>query len=466
MTCPPLDLNTTSRCGASQYVEDVAIPNWKKIKDCIGGIAAQVYGYKISVKAVAPFDTVPNGLAQIADGIPINADGDRVLLIAQADPKQNGIWIAHDGNWSRPEDFLPASRAAASFVIAEEGATYADTAWICSTDKPVDLVDLDPLAWIQLVGGGSGVAAGMGLYATPGALNVGANPDGSILVNAADVQVGILATDAQHGDRGGGGLHALVTILTAGFMSAADKIKLDGIASGATNTPLSNVAPVNVTKAAAVAGVAVEASRRDHKHDIDTAAPVDIGTANVEGAATTLARSNHVHNHGNLPGGLLHAIVTAVAPGFTPTLPADSSKFLDGVGNWSTPIPTAGNFGRDFQSAASEGDSTTTSGTWQDKLTMTTPAMTGTYRLGFYFELKSNGSNKDAQGRCYNATDALEVGFDETPTRPANSFMMIGGFQEIVFTGAAKTFKIQYNFNDVSGTATIRRARLELWRVS
>lgn len=46
------------------------------------------------------------------------------------------------------------------------------------------------------------------------------------------LDLGLLAgelTDLQHGDRGGGTLHDLVTDLLAGFMSPDDKIKLDGI---------------------------------------------------------------------------------------------------------------------------------------------------------------------------------------------------------------------------------------------
>lgn len=54
-------------------------------------------------------------------------------------------------------------------------------------------------------------------------------------------------------------------------------------------------APANVTKAAAAVGVATDAARADHKHDISTAAPSTIGTANAEGSATSLARSDHVH---------------------------------------------------------------------------------------------------------------------------------------------------------------------------
>lgn len=112
----------------------------------------------------------------------------------------------------------------------------------------------------------------------------------------AGLQAGGDISDATHGSRGGGALHASATTSVAGFLSAADKTKLDGVAAGATNTPLTSSAPVNVTKAAAAVGVATSAARADHKHDITTAAPaVGIGGGNSEGSAASLARSDHGH---------------------------------------------------------------------------------------------------------------------------------------------------------------------------
>jgi hypothetical protein len=83
-------------------------------------------------------------------------------------------------------------------------------------------------------GGGGSVAAGAGLTGggpLPNTVNVTANADGSIVVNPNDVQVGILATDAQHGARGGGTQHSGATESTAGFMSSADKLKLNYLAA-------------------------------------------------------------------------------------------------------------------------------------------------------------------------------------------------------------------------------------------
>ena len=40
-----------------------------------------------------------------------------------------------------------------------------------------------------------------------------------------------LSSDIEHGQRGGGSLHTVATKDNAGFMSAADKVKLDGLAN-------------------------------------------------------------------------------------------------------------------------------------------------------------------------------------------------------------------------------------------
>jgi len=72
--------------------------------------------------------------------------------------------------------------------------------------------------------------------------DVVANADGSIVVNADDILVGVLATDAQHGIRGGGTQHsAVVAAGSSGFMTGADKTKLDGIEALADVTDTANV---------------------------------------------------------------------------------------------------------------------------------------------------------------------------------------------------------------------------------
>jgi len=86
---------------------------------------------------------------------------------------------------------------------------------------------------------GAGLTGG-GTLAADRTFNVIANADASIVVNANDIQVGVLASDAQHGVRGGGTQHAdAVAAGAAGFLTGADKTKLDalpGTSVGTTRT--------------------------------------------------------------------------------------------------------------------------------------------------------------------------------------------------------------------------------------
>jgi hypothetical protein len=113
-----------------------------------------------------------------------------------------------------------------------------------------------------------------------------------------------------HGDLAGGSLHDdVIAAGASGFMTGADKTKLNSVDDDATNTPLSDTDPVNVTKAAAAEGTATEAARQDHKHDVSTAAPAatGVGTASAEGTATTLARSDHAHQSNTAPADVTKA---------------------------------------------------------------------------------------------------------------------------------------------------------------
>jgi len=149
----------------------------------------------------------------------------------------------------------------------------------------------------------------------------------------------------------------------AGVMSSADKTKLDGVAAGATATPLSSTTPAALGTAAV--GTGTTAARADHVHPLpanattsvaglmssadktkldgiaasatntplSSTAPAALGTAAV-GVGTTAARADHVHAHGNQAGGTLHAdVVAGGASGFMSG--ADKTK-LDGIASGAT----------------------------------------------------------------------------------------------------------------------------------
>lgn len=77
---------------------------------------------------------------------------------------------------------------------------------------------------------------------------------------------------------------------SAGF--AVEASKADHVHAG---VQLTATAPVNVTALTAVVGVATDAARSDHKHNISTEAPVALGAANAIGVGSSLARADHVH---------------------------------------------------------------------------------------------------------------------------------------------------------------------------
>jgi hypothetical protein len=157
----------------------------------------------------------------------------RVLVDQQSTASQDGIYVTAAGAWSRSADMPTGTEARGVRVWIEEGTTDGARLYSCSNIEGADIVGTDGLTF-GLIGAGSPRAAGDGMVLNGNDLDVVANADGSIIVNTNDVQVGILATDAQHGNLGGGALHADVVAAGAdGFMTGADKTKLDGITAGA-----------------------------------------------------------------------------------------------------------------------------------------------------------------------------------------------------------------------------------------
>ena len=123
--------------------------------------------------------------------------------------------------------------------------------------------------------------------------------------------------------------------------SGPNNLTVDGIAdgeflqrsgtsiTGSTPTQLTSTNPVNVNRAAAQVGTSTEAARQDHKHDVDVAAPVTIGSSNSEGTSSSLSRADHVHDHGDQAGGTLHASASISTAGFMSAVDKTKLNNLD-----------------------------------------------------------------------------------------------------------------------------------------
>ena len=219
-----------------------------------------------------------------------NADGS---IVANADDIQVGILATDAQHGTRG--------GGTQHAVATGGAN----GFMSSTDKSkLDGLPSSAPATTLTLTAGAGLTGGGDLSANR-TFDVVANADGSITVNANDVQVGILATDAQHGSRGGGTQHADATIAVAGFMSATDKTKLDGLPSSAPPTTLTLTAGAGLT-----GGGDLSANRTFNV------------VANVDGSITVNADDIQVGilatdaQHGTRGSGTLHATATTGTQGF------------------------------------------------------------------------------------------------------------------------------------------------------
>jgi hypothetical protein len=279
------------------------------------------------------------------------------------------------------------------------------------------------------------------------------------------------------------------------------------------HTHQSNTSPSNVTKAAASIGTSGQPARADHKHDITTAtAAAQVpGDSAIEGSATSLARSDHKHSlpaygtgsgtfcQGNdsrlsdartptahkashqsggsdaiklddlaSPDDNTDLNSTTSAHGLLPKLGGGTTNFLRADGSWAEPSGGGSSvFGSLYQYASSDGESSTTSNSSVQKLRLTTASLTAghKYRIGFYFEWRLDNTNNDysAQVEINDTTKIMVLRAEPADT---TSYHCIGGFYEHT-AGSSGSINIDLDYWAWStGTAYIRRARLEIWRVA
>jgi hypothetical protein len=87
--------------------------------------------------------------------------GDRILVKNQATSADNGIYSASSVGWTRTNDANTWDELVSAFVFIEQGATLADTAWVC-TVNPGGVLGVTPVTWVQFSGAGT-YTAGTGL---------------------------------------------------------------------------------------------------------------------------------------------------------------------------------------------------------------------------------------------------------------------------------------------------------------
>lgn len=99
--------------------------------------------------------------------------GDRILVKSQSNQAQNGIYVASSSTWARSSDMNVWSEVPSAFTFIEDGATLADTGWVCTANQG-GTIDVTAMPWSQFSGAGS-YLAGNGLSLTGNTFAVVAN---------------------------------------------------------------------------------------------------------------------------------------------------------------------------------------------------------------------------------------------------------------------------------------------------
>ena len=100
---------------------------------------------------------------QTIDGVALIA-GDRCLVKDQTLSQNNGIYLVAAGAWTRATDMDTWAEVPGAFTFIEQGTSYADTGWVCTSNAGGTL-GTTPITWVQFAGVGS-YTAGTGLTLT------------------------------------------------------------------------------------------------------------------------------------------------------------------------------------------------------------------------------------------------------------------------------------------------------------
>lgn len=286
-----------------------------------------------------------------------------------------------------------------------------------------------------------------------------------------------------------------------------------------SSSVLSSTAPVDVTKAAASAGSAGDASRRDHKHDVSTAAAGSAtpGDSASEGVATSLARSDHRHAlpaFGSTSATFCEGNDSRLSDARTPTahatthqsggsdpiklddfatpddntdLDASTSRhglllklgggttnFLRADGTWSA--PGSGVFGSEYDYQEKTTLQSTSSTSWQQYTRLTTSSLpAGTYRIGWMYVWNYSDPADEWMARLQvdDTTDLINPGDatypyqrHELPDGGIDQRYYNAGFRHVTLTAGVHDIDLDFRSDEAADTARMYHGQIEIWRVS
>jgi hypothetical protein len=229
-----LDLNSQKITGLGTPVSATDAATMGYVDTVAQGLDAKS---SVRVCATTNVGASPVGGGQTVDGVAVT-NLDRVLLTAQTNPAENGIYSANTGGtWSRVSDANAWTELPGAYVWVEEGTANGDTGWVCTVNQGGTL-GTTAVTWTQF-SGAAGVSAGAGLTKTGNTLDVGAG-------------LGITVSADQVGITSGG---VTDTMIAAGNLDPNKLMSAVPISKGGTGATAAAAARVGLGAAAVYTAV-------------------------------------------------------------------------------------------------------------------------------------------------------------------------------------------------------------------
>jgi len=157
--------------------------------------------WKVVTIAVATANITTLSGLQTIDNVTL-VEGDRILLTAQTSSIANGIYKASANKWQRTNDLELGTSAAGVTILVNQGTLNANSVWICTNEEGFDIVGLNSLVFVMLVGllstvSGPGVSTNTAIPTWNGTTGTKLNNSTVLLSNSGNI-TGATITDSSN----------------------------------------------------------------------------------------------------------------------------------------------------------------------------------------------------------------------------------------------------------------------------
>lgn len=239
------------------------------------------------VDAVATANVASLSGTTTIDSVPLLAS-DRVLLTAQTDLTENGIWVIQAGAWTRPADFANGQDASSAYVYTGAlGGAYGNSQWICTSTKGSAVIGTNDLDFI--------------LFATAGATSYSAGTGISISLGVISLQTPVAVANGGTGVTTFGGTNTLLYTTAANTLASITTannaiLVTDGTGVPSIGTTIPSQVQDNITRTGTLVAGATGAG-----FTISFTASTVAGTLSVSNGGTglsTIATNSLVYGNG------------------------------------------------------------------------------------------------------------------------------------------------------------------------